>query len=547
MPSQPPTPATQYLGRPTRRIDGPLKVTGAAKYAAEYDAPGLLHGYVVSSSIAKGRVVSLDTAEALAFPGVVAVLSHQNRPDLAHSNSVYKDETAPPGEHFKAFQDDRIYFSAQPVALVVADSFEAARDASASVRVTYAEEPPAADFDALLGTAYVPPKKRSGIHPPPKPKGHFDAAYQASPVQVDGGYRVATEHNNPMEPHATTCVRHDDGTFTVYDKTQGSQNVHKYLVGAFGLKPTQVRVVNSYVGGGFGSGLRPQYQVLLAMMASVSLERPVRVVLTRDQMFSFTHRPETVQLVRLGAENDGKLNAIKHTAVASTSTFEDHQEVVVNWSTLLYHADNTELDYQLLQRNTYTPGDMRAPGAVIGEFAIESAMDELAEKLGMDPIALRLKNYTEKDENGGQRFTSKNLKGLLRPRGRGVRLGEAEPDAPRPPRRPRTGRLGHGDGRLGNQSHHDHGRTERRRRRPRHRRVGHQRHRHRHLHDHGPDRRRTARRAAGPRDREARRFHPAQGADRGRQLGRGLHLLGHPAGGREAQAAAAADRHPRRP
>ena len=399
-----------YIGRPTRRVDGDAKVTGKARYAAEHAAEGLLHGYIVSSAIAKGRILEFDVAAAEATPGVLKVLTHDNTPDAAWRDKKYQDMVGPPGSPFRPLHDARVLYAGQPIALVVAESFEAARDAASLVKVRYAEEEHITDLDAVKGQAYEPPTKREGINPPPEPRGDADAAYQAAPVKVSHNYRVAAEHHNPMEPFATTVVRSADGAYTVYDKTQGPQNVQQYLVNVFGLKPDRVKVVTPYMGGGFGAGLRPQYQVFLAMMASTVLERSVRVVMTRDQMFTFIYRPETIQAVSIGADRDGKLTAIRHHATAVTSHFEDHQEVVVNWSGLLYDCANVKLTYELAKIDTYTPGDMRAPGAVLGVYALESAMDELSYALKMDPIALRLKNYVERDENQDKEITSKALK-----------------------------------------------------------------------------------------------------------------------------------------
>jgi xanthine dehydrogenase YagR molybdenum-binding subunit len=205
-----------------------------------------------------------------------------------------------------------------------------------------------------------------------------------------------------------------DGKITVHDKIQGVQNSQGYITGVFGVAKDDVRVVSPFVGGAFGSGLRPQYQLFLAVMAALELKRSVRVELTRDQMFTFVHRPHTYQRVALGADPGGHLQALLHDAVAGTSRFEDHQEVVVNWSGLLYRCDNVKLTYRLAKLDTYSPSDMRAPGAPLGLFALESAMDELAHATGVDPIELRLRNYTDKDENEGKRFTSKELRECYR-------------------------------------------------------------------------------------------------------------------------------------
>ncbi len=399
-----------YIGKAVSRIDGPAKVTGGARYAAEFPAQGLTHGVVVSSTIARGKITRIDAAAALAVPGVVQVFTHENRPHTAFLNRSWRDQTAPPGAPFRPLYDAEIHFSAQPVALVVAEDLETALYASSLVEVEYESAPHATDLEGQRDGAYVPPKKRSGIEPPPSPRGNSGKAFEAAPRKLEREYVTPFEHHNPMEPHATTAVWEKGGKLTVYDKTQGVQNVQSYLTSVFGLKSDDVHVISPFVGGAFGSGLRPQYQCFLAVMAAIELERPVRVALTREQMFTFSYRPNTIQTIALGANPDGKLTAINHEAIANTSQFEDYQENVVNWSGLLYGADNATLTYKLAKTDFSTPADMRAPGATLGVFAIETAMDELAYELSMDPVALRLANYTERDENEGKPFTSKELR-----------------------------------------------------------------------------------------------------------------------------------------
>jgi len=361
-----------HVGSPRNRVDGPAKVTGAARYAAEFAAPNLAYGYVVSGAVARGRITAIDAAAAEAAPGVLKVYTHQNRPRTAWFNSSYQDEVAPPGTPFRPLYDERIHYSGQPIALVVAETFETARHAATLVRVEYEAEPHETDLKLARAHAYVPPKKRSGITPPPKPEGDAMKAYAEAPVRVTGEFTIAREHHNPMEPHASTVVWEGGGKITVYDKIQGVQNSQGYVANVFGLSKDDVRVLSPFVGGAFGSGLRPQYQLFLAVMAALDLERSVRVELTRDQMFTFVHRPETINTVMLGANPDGTLIALKHDAVQGTSHFEDYQEVVVNWSGLLYHPENVELTYEIAKLDTYTPGDMRAPGAhVAGRVGVE--------------------------------------------------------------------------------------------------------------------------------------------------------------------------------
>lgn len=380
-----------HVGAPLSRVDGRAKVTGAARYAAEFNAPNLACGYAVSSAIAKGRITSIAVDAALAVPGVIKFFTHEDRPRTAWFDSSYKDEVAQPGSPFRPLYDEKILFSGQPVALVVADTFEIARYAASLVRIEYETELHAVEVKAKRQDAYKPPKKRSGVSGPPSPRGDAGQAFQSAPVHIESEYHVAVEHHNPMEMHASTVIFEGDGKITVYDKTQGVQNVQSYITSVFGLSESDVRVLSPFVGGAFGSGLRPQHQLFLAVMAALDLEHSVRVTLTRDQMFSLGYRPDTWHEVKLGANADGKLLALQHHAVAGTSTYEDYQEVVVNWSGLLYHCDNAEFSYKLTQIDTPTPMDMRAPGAPLGTFAIESAMDELAYATGTDPLELRLK------------------------------------------------------------------------------------------------------------------------------------------------------------
>ncbi|EYF04697.1 xanthine dehydrogenase family protein molybdopterin-binding subunit [Chondromyces apiculatus] len=398
------------IGDGINRVDGRAKVTGQAKYAAEFEAEGLLHGWVVSSGVAKGKIATLDTSAALAVEGVVHVLTHENRPRLAWFDKSYRDEDAPAGSPFRPLYDDAIVYSGQPVALVVATTLEIARHAASLVRVTYKTEEHETDLAARREKARKARPGKGGYEPPPKPRGNADEALAKAAVKVDAAYESPAEHHNPMEMHATTVVHEPDGALTIYDKTQGVTNTQTYVSNVFGLKPDQVRVISPFVGGAFGSGLRPQYQVFLAVMAAQVLKRSVRVTLTRQQMFTFGYRPATWQRVALGATAEGKLEAVVHEAIGETSRFEDYVEVVVNWSGLLYQCDNARYDYKVAELDVYTPLDMRAPGAVLGLYALESAMDELSYALHMDPLALRLANYTERDQNTDKPFSSKELR-----------------------------------------------------------------------------------------------------------------------------------------
>jgi xanthine dehydrogenase YagR molybdenum-binding subunit len=249
---------TAHIGMPTSRVDGRAKVTGEARYAAEYNVPNLAYGYVVSSAVARGHISRIDAADALAVPGVLHVFTHENAPRLATSDQSYRDQIAPPGSPFRPLHDGEIKYSAQPVALVVADSFELARYAASLVRVEYERVPHVSDLEQQRHHAYKP-QERPGIPLTSKPRGNADHAFANAPLQLDVEYRLPVEHHNAMEPFATTVIRDEDGTLTVYDKTQGVQNVRDYLCNVFGYSTDELRVVSPFVGGAFGSGLRPQY------------------------------------------------------------------------------------------------------------------------------------------------------------------------------------------------------------------------------------------------------------------------------------------------
>jgi xanthine dehydrogenase YagR molybdenum-binding subunit len=397
-----------YVGEPISRVDGRAKVTGQATYAGEPTVANLVYGSVVSSTITKGTIRKIDTTEALAVPGVLEVLTHENSP-LPASKRTFVDEAGSPGETFIPFRNNTIKFNQQPVALVLADTFEVARYAATLVRVEYDREAHVTDLEAAMGDAYHPPW-RELLPPVPKPRGEAEKALAAAAARVDVEYRAPAEHHNPMEPFASTAVWDDEGTLTVYDKTQGVKNVQGFLCSVFDYDDDQVRVLSRYVGGAFGSGLRPQYQVFLAVLAARQLKRSVKVTLTRQQMFSLCYRPFAWQRVALGASRDGKLSALVHEAIQNTSRYEHYCESTVHWSAILYNCDNLKVSFKLTPLDLTAPADMRAPGAAWGLYALESAMDELAVELKIDPLELRLRNYAERDQNRNVPFSSKALR-----------------------------------------------------------------------------------------------------------------------------------------
>ena len=396
-----------YIGTPTPRVDGRAKVTGSAQYAGEFTAPDLVYGSVVTSTIAKGRIARIDASQALAVEGVLDVLTHENRPKMASSDKGYNDEVAPTGSPFRPLFDDKIKFNGQPIALVLAEEWEISRFAATLVQVDYDAEIHSTDLHTRIDKAYM-------VEKPDKPRGNAAKAHAAAAVRHEAEYYIPIEHHNPMELFASTVTWNDGGKLTVFDKTQGVQNVQRYICGIFGLKPDDVRVMSPFVGGAFGSGLRPQYQVVLAVQGALQLKRAVRLVLTRDQMYGLGYRPATIERVAIAARNDGTLDAITHEAIAMTSQYEEFSRNDTSWSALLYKSANAKYEHKLARLDVPTPSDMRAPGAATGVYALECAMDELAVALKLDPVELRLRCYSDRDQNNDLPYTSKQLKECYR-------------------------------------------------------------------------------------------------------------------------------------
>lgn len=402
----------KQIGKPLNRLEGHLKVSGAAKYSGDYNVADLLYGYVVNSSIPKGKIVKIDTSAAEKIVGVEKIFTHQNRPSIAWFDLLYADMDAPPGSPFRPLQNENIKFSGQPIALVVANSFEAAREAASLIRVDYHEGNFKTGIEENLSDARPPKMGMATLlkPPPPKPEGDFEGVYAAAPFKASGRFIHGAEHHNPMELFTTTVLYKGKGKLDIYDKTQGTINCQLYVANVFGLHYKNVRVISPFVGGAFGSGLRPQYQLFLSVMASLNLKRHIKVTLDRSQMFTLGHRPPSVQQTRFSANDQGMVTALSHSAVGETSQFEDYVENVVNWSPMLYPCNNTLLEHNLVALDTNTPTDMRAPGGSTGMHAIEVTMDKLAYKLGIDPLELRLINYSIFNKVEDKPYTSKELK-----------------------------------------------------------------------------------------------------------------------------------------
>jgi xanthine dehydrogenase YagR molybdenum-binding subunit len=420
-----------YIGTSTSRVDGFAKVTGAAKYAAEFNVPGLAYGSVVTSTIAKGRIVRIDPSAALRVKGVLDVLTHENRPHMADNDEAYKDETAPYGSPFRPLYDSRIVFNGQPIALVVAETSEIARFAASLVRVEYEKDAHITDVYRRreAATPVKPPTNPiEALFTPPKTRGRPEQALAAAAVRHAGEYYVPIEHHNPMELYAATVIYEANGKLTVYDKTQGVQNVQRYLCGVFGMKPEDVRVMSPFMGGGFGSGLRPQFEVVLAVLAALALQRSARVVLTRPQMYVLGYRPAMTQRIALGANAGGTLDAITHDAITVTSQYEDYFRQETGWSGLLYKCANAKYEHKLARLDLATPCDMRAPSAPTALFALECAMDELAVALKLDPLELRLLCFSDRDQHEDRPFSSKALRECYRQGAEAFGWGRRNPE-----------------------------------------------------------------------------------------------------------------------
>lgn len=416
-----PTP-TSSVGTAHTRVEGRDKVTGAARYAGEVPFAELAHGWLVLSTVARGRIRSIETATVLAMPGVLGVLDHGNAPHL--ETDYVGLMGSKPDPTCAVFQHDRVPHLGWPVALVVAETSEQAREAAEALVVHYEQEPHDVDFTGERPDAYP----LDSHVPAVTEKGDLDAELAASAVVVDAEYTTPEEHHNPMEPHAATA-RWDDGRLEVIDSNQGATWVVGELASLFSLDPASVRVRSEHVGGGFGSKGVRVHQVA-AVMAATVLQRPVRVVLTRRQMFSLAgYRSPTIQRVRLGADADGRLRALEHGSLSLTSTVHEFIEPSAGVARVMYDADAHHTANRVVRLDVPTPTWMRGPGEAPGSFALEAALDELAEKCGIDPIELRLRNEPDKGPVSGLPFAGRNLPACFREGAR--RFGWADRD-PRP-------------------------------------------------------------------------------------------------------------------
>lgn len=396
------------IGKPLNRVDGPLKVTGRARYSYEYRGiKDTAYGYIVGSTIGKGRIAGIDTSRAEAAPRVIAVLTHQNAPKQAPLHPRESDNRYDRSEPFLFSADVRYY--GEPVALVIAESYEAARHAAGLVDVRYARDPQARfAWPTDKSLAYKPKSVNAGMKADTV-EGDFDGAFAAAPVKLDVTYELPHEHNMPMEPHATQAVWEGD-RLTLYSGQQIAATAHSSIARTLQIPPEQVRVVTPYIGGGFGSKVPLHAQAVLAALGAKVVRRPVKIAQTRPQMFANTnHRPECVQRMRLGATPDGALTAIAHDVWTQTTPFDEFIEQTAAYSRVLYAAPNRAHRHWGVIMDLPSSDIMRAPGEEPGSVAQECAMDELAVTLDMDPIELRIKNEPKDDPETHLPFSSRSL------------------------------------------------------------------------------------------------------------------------------------------
>ena len=394
---------TRATGAPLNRIDGVQKVTGAAKYAYEYPVDNVTYVFPVQSTIAKGRVVSIDASAARALPGVIAVLSHENASQLAPVNDA----------KLAVFQSEAIAYRGQFVAAVVAETLEIARQAAELVVVRYEEQPHDVELRADRTDLYKP-QIVNPFYQSDTVSGDVETALAQAPVSLDYVYTTPAEHPNPLEPHTTVAVWNEDSV-TLYDANQGPHPIRDTVATAFKLPPERVRVISKYVGGAFGSKVDTHPHVILAVMAAQVARRPVKLALTRQQMYALAgYRSPTIQRVQLGAERDGQLTAIAHDIVEQTATIHEFADPTAVPTRVMYAAPNRRTTHRLARLDVPATSWMRAPGECPGMFALESAMDELAIACGLDPIELRIRNEPAVDPESGRPFSSRNLVACLR-------------------------------------------------------------------------------------------------------------------------------------
>ena len=391
------------IGAPLDRVDGPLKVCGQAHYTGDLALPRMAHAVLVTSTVASGRIAKIDAGAAERAPGVVAVITSANAMKLPNGGKL----AAADGRVLSLLQDDQVAYSNQPVAVVVAETFEQANGAAALVRVTYARASAKVDFEAERANAHTPDKING--QPPDTARGDIEAGLSSAAHRVDAAFTTPFHHHNPMEPHAT-LASWDGEKLSIENSTQHVAGDRKTLAKTFGISPDLVHVRSSFVGGAFGGKGSAWSHVILAAMASRQLGRPVRLVMQRPQLFGpVGGRPHTAQTIRMGADADGRLTALEHKSTSTTSMLEDWVESSAVVTRQLYASAAVATAHRLVKLNVGTPTFQRAPGECTGMFALESAMDEMAIAAGIDPIEFRLRNDAQRDEQKNVPYSSKAL------------------------------------------------------------------------------------------------------------------------------------------
>jgi xanthine dehydrogenase YagR molybdenum-binding subunit len=396
------------IGQPLTRRDGVLKVTGTARYAADNHPPGMLYAVLAVSSIARGRVASLDVEAAKAHPGVVAVMTPANKPALAQD----PDERSDPFMfRLDVLQSDRVRYANQPIAVVIAQTLEAATEGAVLLAPRYEIEPARVGLDAA--ESFVPPGVGVG-NPAEVHRGDVEAGLAAASKRIEATYETAAQYHNAMEPHAIVAAW-DGDTLSIDTPSQSLLRTQGRAAGLFGISPDKIHIRSPFLGGGFGSKGFISGPQILGIMAARMVGKPVKLVLRREQMYGpVGHRAPTRQTLRIGADNDGKLTALDHRAKTTSSTFDDFFEPAADISHTLYASPAIATSHEAVRVDTGTPLFMRAPGEATGSIALESAIDEMAQACGMDPLAFRLKNYAEVEPISGRPFSSKALRDCYR-------------------------------------------------------------------------------------------------------------------------------------
>lgn len=394
------------IGKNVSRIDGRLKVTGAAKYAAEFPVKNIVYGFPVQSTIAAGRITEIDVREAEKSAGVLAVITHKNAPKLAPRPALTPQNRST--RSVPVLQSDKIHQFGQYIGVVVAETYEQARHAARLVKVTYETEKPLVDFDENLSKAYKPPII-NGNYPADTQTGDVETGLKAASATIEETYETPIEHHHPMETHSTIAAWEGE-KLTVYDATQMVANPRTAIANTFQIPPENIRVLAPYIGGGFGSKIAAGGHIILAVMAAQITKRPVKISITRQMMQTNVGlRQLNRQRMRLGAEKDGKLTAVAHETVSHTSVDEEFVEQTGVMTRMMYDASNTLVTHRVFPLNVEVPRWTRAPGEAPGSFALESAVDELAYKLKIDPIEFRIKNEPAKNPENGKPWASRSI------------------------------------------------------------------------------------------------------------------------------------------